>query len=139
MYYKLQYTYMYVICIIYKTPLISCSVTSDLLQPHGLQPAMVLCPWNSPGKNTGVKSHSLLQGIFPHPGTEPGSLALQADSLPSEPPGKPIRHHRSLKFHYLFIYFYKLKDILLFFTTILQGKQEQISLFLSNSYSRLII
>ena len=25
----------------------------------------LLCPWNSPGKNTGVDSHSLLQGIFP--------------------------------------------------------------------------
>ena len=30
----------------------------------------------------------LLQGIFPHPGIEPGSLALHADPLPSEPPGK---------------------------------------------------
>ena len=31
----------------------------------------VLCPWNSPGKNTGEGSHSLLQGNLPHPGTEP--------------------------------------------------------------------
>ena len=31
---------------------------SNSLQPHGL-----LCPWNSPGKNTGVGCHSLLQGI----------------------------------------------------------------------------
>ena len=29
-------------------------------------------------------------GDLPNPGIEPGSLALQADSLPSEPPGKPI-------------------------------------------------
>ena len=28
-------------------------------------------------------------GDLPHPGIEPGSLALQADALPSEPPGKP--------------------------------------------------
>ena len=28
------------------------------------EPARLLCPWNSPGKNTGVGSHSLLQGIF---------------------------------------------------------------------------
>ena len=28
-------------------------------------------------------------GDLPDPGTEPGSVALQADSLPSEPPGKP--------------------------------------------------
>ena len=25
-----------------------------LLQPHGLQPARILCPWDFPGKNTGV-------------------------------------------------------------------------------------
>ena len=30
-------------------------------------------------------------GNLPHPGIEPGSLALQTDALPSEPPGKP-RH-----------------------------------------------
>ena len=28
---------------------------------------MLLCPWNSPGKNTGVGCHVLLQGIFPTP------------------------------------------------------------------------
>ena len=32
--------------------------------------------------------YALFQEIFPHPGTEPRSPALQADSLPSEPPGK---------------------------------------------------
>ena len=47
------------------------------------------CPWNSPGKNTGVGRHSLLQGNLPDPGMEPVSPALQVDSLPSEPPGKP--------------------------------------------------
>ena len=34
------------------------------LTPHGLQPARLLCPWNSPGKNTEAGSHFLLQGIF---------------------------------------------------------------------------
>ena len=33
-----------------------------LLGPHGLQPAGLLCPWNSPGKNTGVGCCFLLQG-----------------------------------------------------------------------------
>ena len=33
-----------------------------------------LCPWNSPGKNTGVGSHSFLQGIFPTQGSKPGLL-----------------------------------------------------------------
>ena len=35
-----------------------------LLRPHGLQPASLHCPWNSPGNNTGVGYHFLLQGIF---------------------------------------------------------------------------
>ena len=34
----------------------SLSVVSDSLQPHGLQPTRLLCPWNSPGKNTVVGS-----------------------------------------------------------------------------------
>ena len=33
-----------------------------------------LCPWNSPGKNTGVGCHSLLQGIFPTQGLNPDLL-----------------------------------------------------------------
>ena len=37
---------------------------SDFLQPHGLKPASLLCPWNSPGRKTGVGSLSLLQEIF---------------------------------------------------------------------------
>ena len=46
-------------------------------------------PWTSPGQNTGVGSHSLLQGDLPNPRIEPRSPALQADSLPAKPPGKP--------------------------------------------------
>ena len=48
-------------------------------------------PWNSPGQNTEVGSLSLLQGIFPTQGSgiKPRLPALQADSLPAEPPGKP--------------------------------------------------
>ena len=42
-----------------------------------------------PGKNTGVGCHALLRGGLPNPGIKPRSLALQADALPSEPPGKP--------------------------------------------------
>ena len=34
------------------------------LQPHRLGPIRLLCPWNSPGKNTGMGSHSLLHGSF---------------------------------------------------------------------------
>ena len=42
---------------------VNCSVLSDSLQPHALQSARLLCPWNS---------HSLLQGIFPTQGSNPG-------------------------------------------------------------------
>ena len=42
---------------------VSCSVVSNSLQPHGLQPTRLFCPWDSPGNNTGVGSLSLLQGI----------------------------------------------------------------------------
>ena len=43
------------------------------LRPYGLWPARLLCLWNSPGKNTGVGSHSLLQGNLRDPEIEPGS------------------------------------------------------------------
>ena len=45
----------------------SSSVVSDSWRPHGLH-----SPWNSPGQNTGVGSCSLLQGIFPTQGSNPG-------------------------------------------------------------------
>ena len=45
----------------------SCSVMSDSLWPHGLYR-----PWNSPDQNTGVGHCSLLQGIFPAQGSNPG-------------------------------------------------------------------
>ena len=48
---------------------VSCPVVSDSLWPHGL-----LCPWNSPGKNTGVDSHFLLQGIFSAQALNPSLL-----------------------------------------------------------------
>ena len=43
---------------------VSCSVVCYSLRPHGLEPTRLLRPWNSPGKNTGVGYHFLLQGIF---------------------------------------------------------------------------
>ena len=43
------------------------SVVSDSLKPRGLY-----SPWNSPGKNTGMGSLSLLKGIFPTQGSNPG-------------------------------------------------------------------
>ena len=45
---------------------------------------------DSPGKNTRVSYHALLQGYLPNPGIEPRSPTLQVDSLLSEPPRKLI-------------------------------------------------
>ena len=61
------------------------SVVSSSLQPPGLQPTRLLCPWDSPGKNTRVGCHALLQRIFP----TQGSPTWQADSLPLSPQGSP--------------------------------------------------
>ena len=47
--------------------LVKVAQLSNSLWPHGLY-----CPWNSPGQNTGVGSLSLLQGIFPTQGSNPG-------------------------------------------------------------------
>ena len=49
--------------------LFCCQVVSDSLQPCGLWLARPLCPWDFPGKNTGVGNHFLLQGIFPTQGS----------------------------------------------------------------------
>ena len=72
-----------------KSGAVLCLVMSDSFQPYGLQPARLLCPWDSPGKNTGVGCHALLQGIFQTQGLNPDLPQLQADCLLSEPPGKP--------------------------------------------------
>ena len=64
-----------------------------LCNPMDCSPQGSFCPQDSPGKNTGVGSYSLLQGIFSTQGLrrigKPRSPTVQADSLQSEPPGKP--------------------------------------------------
>ena len=73
--------------------LLSCD---QLSRPRGPWPTRFLCRWDLPGKNTGVGCHFLLQGIFPTRGLNPCVLhcrqtpASQADSLLTEPPGKPL-------------------------------------------------
>ena len=71
----------YVLCIHIPTPTlistslfyfseenVNCSVVSGTLWPRGLY----LCPWDPPGKNTGVGCHSLLHGVFLTQGLIPG-------------------------------------------------------------------
>ena len=57
-----------------KTLSISCSVMFDSLWSHGLWPTRLLCPRNTQGKNTGVDSHSILQGILLTQGSNLGLL-----------------------------------------------------------------
>ena len=62
------------------------------LRLYGLQPARFLCPWDSPGKNTGVGCHALLQGIFPTQRLNPHLLLLlhsRQISLPLSHQGSP--------------------------------------------------
>ena len=72
---------------------LSRSVMSNSLHPHGRSPSRLLCPWDFPGKITGVGCHALLQGIFPTQGLNPGLPHFEADSLLSEPPGKPMTRY----------------------------------------------
>ena len=66
------------------------SVVSDSLWPHELQPARLLCPWGFSRQEDWSEVPCPPPGDLPNPGIEPRSPILQADSLPSEPPGKPF-------------------------------------------------
>ena len=59
------------------------------LGPGRLQPARLLCPWNSPGKNSGVGRHSLLQEIIPTQGLNPGLLHCRQILYHMSHQGKP--------------------------------------------------
>ena len=54
-----------------------CSVVSNTLRPHGLQPTRLLCPWSSPGKNIGVSGLPFpTPGDLPDPGMKLTSLVF---------------------------------------------------------------
>ena len=64
--------------------MLSCSTCPTICNPMDCRPPCS-CPWNFPGKNTGVDGNFLLQGIFPTQGLNPGLLHLPqwwVDSLP---------------------------------------------------------
>ena len=69
-----------------------------LCDPVHCSPTRLLCPWDFPGKNTGVACRFLLQGNFPTHGSNPGLLHWQVGSLLSELPGKPGNCIQSLVF-----------------------------------------
>ena len=67
------------------------SVVSDSVQPHWRQPTRVLCPWDSPGKNTGVGCHLLLQcmKVKSESGEAQSCLTL-SEPMDCSPPGSSI-------------------------------------------------
>ena len=71
-----------------------------LVTPWTAAPRL-LCPWDSPGKNTGEGCSVLLQRIFLTQGLKPRPLHLlcwQVDSLPLVPSGKSNQHVVALIF-----------------------------------------
>ena len=65
---------------------------SGSLQPQGMQPTGLLCPWNFPGKNTASELPFPSLGHLPKPEIEPASPsshALAGGFRTTEPPGKP--------------------------------------------------
>ena len=81
-----------------------------LLQPYVLQSARFLCPWDSPGKSTGVDGHGLLKGLFPTQGSNLHLCLLywQAGSLPLAPSGKHLLFFRPIKLEVI----YKLNSVI---------------------------
>ena len=68
-----------------------------LFVTHGLSPARLFCPWDSPDKNTGAGCRFLLQGIFPTQRLNLCLLHWQAHSLWLVQCGKPNLGIKSLK------------------------------------------
>ena len=67
------------------------SVVSNSLWPHGLQPSRLLCPWDSPGKSTGVGCHFLLQCMKVKSESEVAQSCLTLrDPVDCSLPGSPI-------------------------------------------------
>ena len=75
---------------IYSCCVLVSKLCPTLLQPHGLQHARLLCPWDFPDKNIEVGCHFLLQGIFLTQGLNPLLLHWQADSVPLSHQGSPV-------------------------------------------------
>ena len=91
-----------------KSGSVSHSVVSDSLWPYGLWPTRLFSSWNSPGKNTAVGSHSLLQGIFPTQGLNPGLLHCRQILYPLSNQGSPYdQKSRVIIIYFFFLLFLK--------------------------------
>ena len=64
---------------------------SDSVQPQRRQPSRLPCPWDSPGKNTGVGCHFLLQGMKVKSESEVAQWCqTPSDPLDCSPPGSSV-------------------------------------------------
>ena len=64
---------------------------SDSVRPHRRQPTRLPCPWDSPGKNTGVGCHFLLQCVKVKSESEVAQLCpTLSDPMDCSPPGSSI-------------------------------------------------
>ena len=77
------------------------------LWPHRLQPARLLCPWDFPGKSTGVGRHFLLEGIFPNQGLKIISIVSWIGFFTTVPPGSRWWINRNLLYYSLFFKVFK--------------------------------
>ena len=66
-----------------------CLVVCDSLWPVGLPPIRLLSPWDFPGKDTGVGSHFLLEGIFLTQASNPGPQHCRCILYPLSQPTPP--------------------------------------------------
>ena len=94
---------------------------SDSVTPWAIARQAPLCPWDSPGKNTGVGCLALLQEFFPTQGSNPGLLhcrqilyCLRQQGSPQPRVGhlkkkkknKPTNNWHKLKFSLIFSFYY---------------------------------
>ena len=94
--FSLDHFYLWSVQSAFKSKCVSHSVLFSFLWSHGLWPAMLLCLWNSSGKNTGGSCPSLLSD----PGIKPGSPAFQADS---DLNGKETQHRKATRLRQKFL------------------------------------
>ena len=85
--------------------MLSRSVVSNSLQLHELYPTRLLCPWEFPGRNTGVGCHARLQGISPTQGLNPGLPHCSRIRYPLSHQGNPVNSVCLLRFYCLYLLF----------------------------------
>ena len=86
---------------------LSHSVVSDSLQRYGMKPARLLCPWGFSRQQYWSGLPCPPPGDLPNPEVKPRSPALQADSLLTEPPGKP-KENEQMQIPFAFFFFFNI-------------------------------